>query len=59
MKITALALSLPSTIFFSGWFLMKLADEGYFSKNIAILLFLAIIGNTLALMVIYAYKNKN
>lgn len=55
----ALAMALPSTIFFTAWGLMKLVEEGFISKLVAILLFLAIVTNTLVMMVVHAYKNKN
>jgi len=54
-----LALSLPSTIFIAVWGAMHLADLGILTKTQAVLLFLAIIGNILFLMVYYAYKRKN
>lgn len=54
-----LAMALPSTIFFTAWGLMKLHEEGVISKLVAILLFLAIVTNTLVMMVVHAYKNKN
>lgn len=59
IQVLGLALSLPSTIFFTAWGLMHLADQGILSKGLAVFLFLAIIGNILFLMVWHAYKNKN
>jgi hypothetical protein len=59
IQVLGLALSLPSTIFFAAWGLMELSDRGIISKGLAVFLFLAIIGNTLFLMVWHAYKNKN
>ena len=57
-KLLALALSLPSSIFVSSYILMKIVEKEYLSKKVAILIFLAIIGNTLLSMVIYAIKNN-
>jgi hypothetical protein len=58
-KITALALSFPTTIFISGWFLMKLHEDGVIPRWLAALLFIGFLGNTLLLMVVYAYKKKS
>lgn len=55
----ALALALPSTIFFTAWGLMKLVELHYLSRLVGVLLFLAIVSNTLIMMVVHAYKNKN
>lgn len=55
----ALAMSLPSTIFIAVWGAMQLEKLGILTKTQAVLLFLAIIGNLLFLMVYYAYKRKN
>lgn len=59
IQVLGLALSLPSTILFSAWGLMHLADEEIISKGLAVFLFLAIIVNILFLMVWHAFKNKN
>lgn len=54
-----LAMSLPSTIFIAGWGAMQLVKMEILTKAQAVLIFLAIIGNILFLMVYYAYKRKN
>jgi hypothetical protein len=59
MHVTALSLALPSTIFFVGYFLFALVDQGVFSRLVALLIFIAIVGNTLFLIIWYAIKNKN
>lgn len=58
-KILALALSLPSTSFAVVYFLMELVKSEYISKLWALIIFTVVIGNTLFLMVWYAYKKKN
>lgn len=55
-KPLALAISLPSTIFFTAYALKVLVEKNVLSPWVGILLFLAIVGNSLVLMVIYAYK---
>ncbi len=59
IKITALAMSFPSTIFIAAYASMELTKRGHLSQLQGILLFLGIILNTLFLMVYYAYKKKN
>lgn len=59
LQIMALAMSLPSTIFVTVWGAMHLAKIGVLTQTQAVLLFLAIIGGLLFLMVYYAYKRKN
>ena len=59
LQIMGLAMSLPSTIFISGWGAMQLVKMGILTKPIAVIVFLAIIGNILFMMVYYAYKRKN
>ncbi len=54
-----LAMSLPSTIFIAAWGAFQLVKLGIISKVVAVLIFLAIVGNILFLMVYYAYKRKN
>ena len=58
-KVLGLAMALPSTIFASALFFMKLAENGIISKFVGVILFLVIVLNTLFLMVWYAYKKKN
>jgi len=59
LQIMGLAMSLPSTIFIAGWGTMQLVKMGILTKPIAVIIFLAIVGNILFLMVYYAYKRKN
>ncbi|MFA6237218.1 MAG: hypothetical protein WC635_07820 [Bacteriovorax sp.] len=59
MQIMALAISLPSLIFVAVWGSMQLAKMHILTETQAVFLFLAIIGNTLFMMVYYAYKRKN
>lgn len=57
--IMGLALSFPSTIFLSAWGIKELTEREVISKTIGVVVFLAILCNTLFLMVYYAYKNKS
>ena len=59
IKIMGLAMSLPTTIFVMAWGSMHLFKIGILSQVQAVLLFLAVVLNTLFLMVYYAYKRKN
>ncbi len=59
LKILGLSLSLPSLIFFLGWLMHYSVSEGYVSKPVGLILFLAVIFNTFYLMVRYAIKKKN
>lgn len=59
LKITSLAMSLPSTIFMAVWGTMHLAKKGVITQGEAVFIFLGIIGSFLFLMVYYAYKRKN
>ncbi|AUN96523.1 hypothetical protein DOM21_19220 [Bacteriovorax stolpii] len=59
IQIMGLAMSLPSTIFIAAWGAFQLVKLGIISKVVAVLIFLAIVGNILFLMVYYAYKRKN
>ncbi len=59
LQVTGLALSFPSTILASAWIMKILVDNNYISKTWGIIIFLAIICNTIYLMVYYAFKNKN
>lgn len=59
IQIMGLAMSLPSTIFIAAWGAFQLVKLGIISKAVAVLIFLAIVGNILFLMVYYAYKRKN
>lgn len=59
VQITGLALSFPSTILVSAYGMKILVENEYISKTTGVLIFLAIIFNTIYLMVYYAFKNKN
>jgi hypothetical protein len=59
LQIMGLAMSLPSLIFVAVWGSMQLAKMQILTQTQAVLLFLAIIGNMLFMMVYYAYKRKN
>ncbi|WP_372655239.1 hypothetical protein [Halobacteriovorax sp.] len=59
VQITGLALSFPSTILVSAYGMKLLVDKEYLGKTTGVLIFLAIIFNTIYLMVYYAFKNKN
>lgn len=59
LQIMGLAISLPSLIFVAVWGSMQLAKMKIITETQAVFLFLAIIGNTLFMMVYYAYKRKN
>jgi hypothetical protein len=59
LQIMGLAMSLPSTIFVVAWGAFQLVEHGIINKLTAVLIFLAVVGNILFLMVYYAYKRKN
>lgn len=59
VQIMGLAISLPSIIFVAVWGAMQLAKMQIITQTQAVLLFLAIIGNSIFMMVYYAYKRKN
>jgi len=59
LEIMGLAMSLPSIIFVAVWGAMQLVKMHIISQTVGVLLFLAVIGNLLFLMVYYAYKRKN
>ena len=59
LQIMGLAMSLPSTIFITGWGTMQLVKMGILTKPVAVILFLAVVGNILFMMVYYAYKRKS
>jgi hypothetical protein len=59
MKSLGLALSLPSTIIFMAFLMKELVDSGVLSKTWGIILFLAVILNTLFMMVYYAFRKKD
>ncbi len=59
VQVTGLALSFPSTILVAAYAMKVLVEKGYLGKTTGVLIFLAIIFNTIYLMVYYAFKNKN
>lgn len=58
VKPLAMALSLPSTIIFAAVFCKILVEEEVLSWTFASIIFVAIVGSTIYLMVYYAYKKK-
>ena len=59
LKTTALALSFPSTILISSIGMKIMVENEIMTKFWGIIIFLAIICNTIYLMVYYAFKNKD
>ena len=59
LKIVSLALSLPATIFASVWISKFLVEEGIVEEWLGVVIFLALICNTIFLIVFYAIKNQN
>ncbi|MFG1500386.1 hypothetical protein ABMA70_09275 [Halobacteriovorax sp. XZX-3] len=60
IKPMALAMSLPSTALVTAWGLWELVKKGIITQGWAVGIFLAVIGNILISMVVYALKkNKN
>ncbi|ATH06387.1 hypothetical protein BIY24_00035 [Halobacteriovorax marinus] len=59
LQVTGLALSFPSTILVAAYVMKLLVEKEILSKTTGVLIFLAIIFNTIYLMVYYAFKNKN
>jgi hypothetical protein len=59
LKIMGLSLSLPGLIFFCGWFMHYATSNGYVSKPVGLILFLAVIFNTFYLIIRYAINKKN
>ena len=59
MKIVALAISLPSSIFALGWFLFGLAQKGIISPLVALALVILYVANTIILIAYYASKHKD
>jgi len=58
LKPMALAMSLPSSALVTAWFLWTLVEKEVISKNTAIIILLAIVGNILISMVVYALKSS-
>jgi hypothetical protein len=59
LQVTGLALSFPSTILLTAWGMKILVENEIISKFWGMIIFLAIICNTIYLMVYYAFKNKD
>lgn len=59
VQVTGLALSFPTTILVSALGMKYLVDNEILTKFWGIIIFLAIICNTIYLMVYYAFKNKD
>jgi len=59
IKIVALAISLPSSIFALGWYLLSLAQRGVISSLVAVGLIIFYVANTIFLIAYYASKNNN
>jgi len=58
LKVLALALSLPSTIFACAFGIWRLVENEIISRGVGITILLAIVINTLVWMVVYALKNR-
>lgn len=59
IKVIALAISLPSSIFALGWFLLRLAEQGVIHKLVALGLIILYVVNTIFLIAYYGSKNKD
>ncbi len=59
IKIIALALSLPSSLFCLAWLLLKLAEQNIISKLTAVIVLLLYLFNTIFLIAYYVSRNKN
>lgn len=59
IKIITLAISLPSSIFALGWYLLTLAQKGIISSLTAVILIVAYVVNTIFLIALYVSKNKD
>lgn len=58
LRPMALAMSLPSSALFTAWILAELVKKEIISKNVSIMIFLAIVLNILIAMVVYAVRNN-
>lgn len=58
IQVLALAMSLPSLIFVCAWFIFYLVDRDIITRSVGIIILLAIVVNTLVMMVVYALKNR-
>lgn len=59
LKILGLALSLPSTIIAMAFLAKTMVDQEILNWGWSITLFVLVVGNTIFLMVYYAYKIKD
>lgn len=59
IQVLGLAMSLPSLIFACAWFIFHLVDEQILTRSVGIIILLAIVINSLVLMVVYALKNRS
>ncbi len=59
LRVLALGLALPSTVFAAAWGFMTLAKLGLISRGLGIALFLAVIFSLLAAMVYNACRKKH
>ncbi len=59
VKVVGLALSLPSLIFVCAWTIFHFVDEKVITRGVGITILLAIVLNTLVMMVVYALKNRS
>ncbi len=59
IKIVALALSLPGSIFFLAWFLLGLAEKKIISSLTAVLIIIIYVTNTIFLIARHVWKNNN
>ena len=59
VKIIALALSLPSSLFFLAWFLLHLAEKKVISSLLAVSIIILYLANTIYLIARYVAKDKN
>jgi hypothetical protein len=59
VQVTGLALSFPSTTLITAWVTNHLVENNYITKTVGVIIFLAIVCNTIYLMVYYALKNKD
>ena len=58
LRVLSLAMALPSTIFAAAWGFMTLAKKGLISRELGLVLFLALIFSLLIAMVYNAYRKK-
>tara|TARA_R110000868_G_scaffold55424_2_gene172255 strand:+ start:10179 stop:10385 length:207 start_codon:yes stop_codon:yes gene_type:complete len=59
IQVLGLAMSLPSLIFACAWFIFHLVSIDIITRGVGIIILLAIVVNTLVMMVVYALKNRS